>query len=516
MTTAYGTFTGGSARTAGPISQAGYYTTGSSGTSTPTALSPAAALPMPCASMPDSSTVYGPNQYATDACWYKTAPNIFLDATLPVPQLPPQFTSASASNTYYGGPPPCGKDAVGSCPQVTTAAPTDPTGAPYQVAGGPGVTGTGVCPYKALPTGYPAGCPGNMSRLAWYCAFVNARLRQLGYAQRVSMMNWDAEGNGPTGLQCATFQFLYAMRQFGSEDDVLPQKYDRTGALLATPGPWTLYQNGSSNLTSAAATADPDVTPCGNWSTTDINLVGVPTSLVSTFGEMGVFQAAPEYYWLAGPNASDLGNAPTADTHYGLLPALWAAGYVGCPQSSPGKPSYDAECGCRRTVYETYGTLNDGGMHLLDVLAPAYAAMGATGGPGGTIPASTPTFSIEHIGSPADNTDFSTCINSQNFCSNLADDGRRCAANSKCGVRCGVMGAFGSWTEQCFKQFIDAFVVKYGAKSIMVYDAGFIPPTWIPAGEPNDFAPSLKCTDVTKVLPCASPGGTCTQCPPFA
>ena len=134
----------------------------------------------------------------------------------------------------------------------------------------------GICPYKMFPVSaapgaavpqFPNGCPGNMSRLGWYIAFVNAKLRQRGSLQRVSMMNWDAEGNGPTGLQCATFQFLYALRQFGVVDDINPAIVQQLQTPLNTTelvaSKWRLYQNGSAGLMDAAGTADPETNLCG-------------------------------------------------------------------------------------------------------------------------------------------------------------------------------------------------------------------------------------------------------------
>jgi hypothetical protein len=453
-------------------------------------------------------------QAATDisACFYNASAVPTIQST-----LAPGFTASSFVTNQFGG--------TGG---ITASS-------PWQVfSSNPAFNGEGVCPYKIEPVGapgtspymapgaalppaasWPPGCPGNMSRLAWYVAFVNAKLRARGSKQRISTMNWDAEGNGPDGLQCSIYQFLYALRQYGTADDVLPTVYNRKTKTMQ-PAKWVLYQNGSTNLNASAAYASGQ--PCSGWQNTSINgpqFRDPAPAGVSTFNDMAVFQAAPEYYWTVAGNApymSDLGNVPAQTPYNGLLKDLGSAGYLGCPQSAPGKPGYDAQCGCRRTVYATYGKLDNGGSNLLEVLSTVYDMHRAD------IPTSTPAFSIEHLGSPDDSTDFALCVNSQNFCSNL--NGPACANNAKCVVRCGVMNAFGSWTEQCFKQFLDAFAVKYNATSLMVYDAGFLPQTWI--GTTPSLAPSLNCTDRSVGTPCFAPGAATNPtgsaacaCPPI-
>lgn len=372
--------------------------------------------------------------------------------------------------TFYGGP-----GALGPAPSVGSP------GAPYQQA--PALqanNGEGACPYKVGTGLWPAGCPGNLSRIAWYVTALNARLRQINSSQQVSMLNWDSEFNGPVGLQCSLFQLAYGIRQFGTADDVLPVVNGKTAM------PWKVFVHGSSGLTSDAATADPAKTACGYWDKTDINIVGTPVSSVNNFGEMIDFQAAPEYYWLAGIDNSDLGNVANSPgstgTRNGLMPTLADAGYIGCPQSAPGKNLYDANCGCRSTVYEEYGRQPNGGTELYNVLSYAYDAMGVTPL---QVANSAPTFSIEHLGDPRFQDAHSSCVNSTNFCSYSAE---ACTDDPKCQVRCGVMNAFGTWTESCFGQFLDAFAagVKENINSskpprvtLMVYDAGFIPQRWL-------------------------------------
>jgi len=397
--------------------------------------------------------------------------------------LPPGFVVGDAT-TFYGG-----AGAAAPVSGINTA-----TGAPYQERGAADVNGTNACPYRPVgePTPeWPAGCPGNMGRLAWYCALINAKLRARGAKQRVNMMNWDAEGNGPVGLQCSLYQFLWGIAKYGgaSSDNVKPR-----GAK------WLLFQNGSYGLTPGSATYHPDDTPCGNWAGAP-----VPGSATLKMGDIGAFQAAPEYYWFNGEDMGSAGAVPCG----GMLDELLAMGYVGCPQSAPGKPRYDQDCGCRDTVYETYGHVNDGGAALLDLLTPLYTRI--NGGPNGTtIADTTPTFSIEHLGPTNSPLEFGRCINASNFCSQMAGTPGQpnwaCQSNDKCIVRCGVANFFGNWTEACFKTFLDAFAKRFRAKNIMVYDSGFIPPSWLPASA-NPVAattPQLQCGDLKYPTSCPS------------
>jgi hypothetical protein len=386
--------------------------------------------------------------------------------------FPPGFDISSQA-VWYGG-----AGAAGAASAVTSS------GYPYQVAAVAAYNGEAACPYKAVAAqgdddpadiSMPPGCPNNLGKVGWYCALINAKLRAMNSRQIVSMMNWDAEGNGPDGLQCSIFQFLYGLRQYGTAEDAQPQIYV-PGKQTYVPVPWVLYQNGSSGM-AASADAPSDTIPCGHWAAVDINLIGdaVDASTgVTTYGDMAVFQAAPEYYWFAGDDMG--GVADGGKPGEGMLQSLVDAGYFGCPQSGVGKAGYDTNCGCRNTVYETYGHLTDGGIALVDLLCELYGQTAAN------IPGSTPAFSIEHLGGWDNPINFSTCINAQNFCKTLDSDSSTmtlCGANSKCTPRCGVANFFGGWTEECFKQFLDYFAVKYGAKSLMVYDAGFIPTAWV-------------------------------------
>lgn len=476
---------------------------------------------MPCgATPPPACTVTNNDALAPNACWYISSGTLITTLA----GYPMGFDPLSLQNSiFYGGPQPSAKP-----PTTTLASGVNPmTGSPYQNFGQDSI-GYAVCPYKATGTSgpkgtpeFPDGCVGNMSRAGWYVAYINARLRQLGSPQRISMTNWDSEGNGPTGLACSIFQFLFALRQFGSVDDVLPYIPHVAGQPVGPPQPWLLFMNGGSGLTSTPS--KPGGEPCGGWAQVPINVgtIGNPLATVplgagqpATYGDMASFRAAPEFYWMGdGGVSSDLGNATC------LLPSLVDAGYIGCPQSAPKAPLsitgpdgkqdwliYDQACGCKRTVYKTYGSVDEGGVGLLGVLAPIYDALnGGKVGPG-TIATITPAFSIEHLGDPDDPMDTPKCLNAINFCT--GENGAACAADNKCIVRCGVMGAFGSWSEGCFQSFLDAFANRYNAESVMVYDAGFLPQSWLPEGY-NQVSPALACSPALVAPAC--PAGTRAQ-----
>ena len=388
-------------------------------------------------------------------------------------QLPKDF---SFNNTWYGG--------SGAVSETV-----DDEGSPYQQKS----SCTTSCPYKNgldcdgkpsdNPDIMPPGCPANMSKLGWYVALINAKLADKGSAQRITMMNWDAEGNGPTGMQCSIFQFMWSILKYSRTDDIKPSKY----------GKWILYMNGKTSLGDADATTDAYKTPCGYW---DKVLGGKLDQLVT-------FKASPEYYWLEG--GEDMGNVKDQPNH-GLLDILAKAGYIGCVESAPGKPNYDDKCGCRNTVYETYGHVNDGGIALLNLLDSTYRKY---------IKASTPTFSIEHLG-PTDHTmKFGNCVNTQNFCKKEITEGENwyCGNNSKCIVRCGVANFFGNWTELCFKSFLDNFATRYSIDSIMVYDAGFVPISWLPP-KYQTTQEGLDCHDGdTQETSCDQTTEFCGYCP---
>lgn len=385
--------------------------------------------------------------------------------------------------------------------------PSAVSGTPYQQPTAKSYGFNNACPYKPvqLPdgtVGWPEGCPNNPSHMGWYVALINRILRRMGSKQRISMMNWDKEGNGPIGYQCTAFQFLYGLREFGSADDVHP-----------LGEPWLLFQNGGPDVT-----VDPDPTQaCADWAQFPINQGARKPSIaggVKTYGDMAKLVAAPEFYWF---NGEDMGNGPpqtpsvpASGTGSGLIPAtgrggmletLVQAGFLGCPQSASDKVGFDGNCGCRSTPYE-YATLTSDPAKTItgdDMLGPVYQRYTRDS------PGIMPTFSIEHLGTTDDMLNFGLCINSQNFASYMATpDGigsggtkydTLCAANSKCAPRCGVANFFGNWTLTQFSDFLKLFVQKYGRNiadpatgkvRLCVYDMGFVPAAWMQAaGVPN-------------------------------
>ena len=490
---------------------------------------PCSSTPQPPYGVPWDPKNYGFNNY----CWYESANSVAVSGN-PAGGMPTVFpdlnslpgerfaVQTSVTNVYGGGPVPCVAGSTVPCPSITSGGPPDfqANGQPYQTLALLPSNGESVCVYKAAGpaaagAGYPDGCPGNMSRLAWYICYVNAKLRQKGSQQQVSMMNWDAEGNGNTGLQCATFQFLYGVRQFGTLEDVRPRVFDPVksapGSAVTTPVPWILYQNGAAGLASDTATSNPGGTQCGYWAQALVNTgartVVEPNTVtasnlpgVHTYSDMAVFQAAPEYYWFNGEDMGGVANGgKEVIENHGIMKSLSEAGFLGCPQSAAGKPGVDAKCGCRRTVYESYAHKSEGGNLILDVLEALYDKINNPSNPldktTGEIAKTTPTFSIEHLGDVNNPLDFGECINAQNFDSQLQGPG--CTLNSKCGVRCGVANFFGNWTENCFKQFLDGFTIRYGAKSVMIYDGGFLPKAWLPPNPPAPAQPFITTPNIS-------------------
>lgn len=346
---------------------------------------------------------------------------------------------------------------------------------------------TGACPYKIsgasastsapsaddLPGAWPSGCPGNVARLAWYCCLVNARLRQLGSPQRVTMLNWDQEGNGPVGLTCGLYQFLYALEQYGTPEDIYPEIATKDGAM--TRGPWVTFLNGGPDLDNTVAYGKNDA--CQSWSSARF---GTPITLsggrrITTFGQAVTSKGAPEFYWFKG---EDMGSVQALGPagRFGMLPQLWQLGLAGCYQSALGKEGYDKDCGCRATVYQHFANQP---LKLLEALAPLYDPRAAA------IANSTPTFSIEHLGNTTSTLNYDTCINSLNFCAQAVDkdDNRNttCWSDAKCAAAsCGVANFFGVWDELPFRTFLAEFARRYNAPSLMVYDAGFVPVYWLP------------------------------------
>jgi hypothetical protein len=398
----------------------------------------------------------------------------------------------------------------------------------------------GGCPYAVgkgsyTPAEWPSGCPGNASRLAWYLCLVNAILRARGSRQRVTMVNTDAEFAGPVPITCITYHFVQGLQQFGTPEDVLPLVNG------AARKPWKILLNGSSELSPEVAYPScPDApgtkcTPCAKWYLQALNSpITVPkgpkgsgqTQTYATIGEVAEVQAAGEWYWFKG---EDLGNN-MYEPRYGMDPTLWAMGFQGCPQSSPGKDLYDNKCGCRNTVYQQ---LKDRPTEFLDTMAPIYDPRAPL------VPVTCPTFSIEHLGGKDSTLSFDNCINSLNFCGvtkpRVPDSANwSCNADVKCKVRCGVMNAFGVWGEAKLLEFLRQFSAKYGARSLMIYDAGFVPLSWLP----KTTAPVLANTKLAAALaapyrptdcpatptppgPCSAAQATadapyCTQsCPPI-
>jgi hypothetical protein len=381
---------------------------------------------------------------------------------------------------------------------------------------------TGGCPYSILKSGtpdeWPSGCPGNASRLAWYLCLVNAILRSMNSLQRVTMVNCDAEFAGPTPITCLAYQFVQGLQEFGTPEDVLPL----VGGTSRMP--WKILLNGSSDLTPEVAyppkCAGTKCTPCGEWFEQPLaDPVKVDGKIVATkYGEVAIVDAAGEWYWFKG---EDLGNN-MYEPRYGMAPALWDMGFEGCPQSSPGKDLYDNKCGCRQTVYEK---LKNQPRVFLNAMKPVYDPRAYL------VPKTTPTFSIEHLGSAANTVSFGNCINSVNFCPTTRVSGGdndskpnwSCAADVKCKVRCGVMNAFGVWQELKLRDFLYAFAAKYKARSLMVYDAGFVPLSWVPTqtsdvlkgtslgavlSKPNPFDVSDCSTTPTPPGPCSADKAT--------
>ena len=380
-------------------------------------------------------------------------------------------------------------------------APTSPTGsgAPYQAVTDPVYGRTQACPDQATgPDGsWPAGCPNNPAHMAWYVALINLLLRRMGSKQQIDMVNWDKEDNGPIGYQCTAFQFLYAMRQFGTKEDVKPLGRK-----------WLLFEN--SGPEPAPKPAGNPAQACGDWMNTNLNLIPEwdaveESATLTNFGDMAAFVAAPEFYWF---NGEDMGNNPPGTAAKttparlpgdqdlvtglgGMLQSLVEDGYVGCPQSESAKVGFDANCGCRGTPYEYAATTDDPAMTLLSLLEPVYQQY--------TYPNVMPTFSIEHLGPSDTMLQFGLCVNSQNFANFLADNigaGKAdtlCAANTKCTARCGVANFFGNWQQKDFFDFLRKFFVNYGCRiqtedvdnpgqsvaRLCVYDMGFLPTAWI-------------------------------------
>ena len=370
---------------------------------------------------------------------------------------------------WYDGQSP----ATGACPYKVTG--------PFPPAGAPAPPPPPTAGPDALPPYWPSGCPGNIARVAWYCCVINALLRGMGSPQRVTMLNWDQEGNGPVGVACTLYQFVYALQQYGTLEDLYPGK------------PWLTFLNGGPDLDNTVAYGKQD--GCTGWFNTPLNPQLVDAlqktydgvKAPKTYGDVVTSKGAPEYYWFKGEDMGSVAALEKADPPYGMLPALRDMGLVGCFQSAKGKDKYDWKCGCRNTVYSV---LANKPKQLLEVLKPLYDARRQA------IPRSTPTFSIEHLGNSVSMLNYDTCINSLNFCKGMVNKGDNtnwaCRNESKCSAAsCGVANFFGVWKEVAFRNFLAGFNQTYKPESLMVYDAGFVPVSWLPSKVSDDLGRGL-------------------------
>lgn len=421
-----------------------------------------------------------------DAAWEISPRTILSPKTMPGKPF-----NLTVNNTWYGGSGEIVAAPPGTAPEMQAAA-----AAVYN--------GFNVCPWKVgipgEPDDWPTGCPANVSRAAWYVCLVNALLQQSGSAQRITAMVWDTEGNGPVGIDCTIAQFMLAVDKFSYWPGMKPA-LDRYG------GKWLVQMNGGFTLDNSVVSYQPQKTACGYFQTVPLSPQAQAISpSYKTLNDIVNIRAAGEQYWY---NGQDLGGAACMPMDRGnIAPTIASWGLAPCIQSAPGKPGYDYECGCRETVYSLYGAADDGGTGIMDVLHPLWDFIQTT------LPTTTPTFSIEHLGSTTDPSQFDECINSQNFCGFMGGEKKtsnwQCMADASCTKRCGTMNAFGTFTELCFKQFLDNFVKKYKATSVMVYDMGFVPNAWMQALKGTPVPGSTK----TYVPPNVSPGFSGAGCVP--
>lgn len=181
----------------------------------------AAPISNACPAKPTPPYASGPND--SSACWYVVSGTPGSIRSTPPIGFP-------STNLQFGGG--CGAGNAVSC----TGNVSSSTGSPYQTLSSSAACSTGAC-------------PGNASRLGYYVALVNATLRSIGSQQRISMLSWDAVS------QCELFQFLYALRQFGVSEDILPP-------VQGVNQPWLIY--GLLPFT---------VVGCEEWAATPIDLV---------------------------------------------------------------------------------------------------------------------------------------------------------------------------------------------------------------------------------------------------
>jgi len=326
-----------------------------------------------------------------------------------------------------------------------------------------------------------AGCPNPISKCAWWVMLTNRLARKMVSAgttlqasQQITIVSFETESAGAGGVvSCNIFMFMFAMMQFGgTKEDLFPagQKFI------------FCYNSGYGGKASDIAKYN----ECPLWA--DYKLTDC-SGTEYRFGDMVDLMAAPEYYWFKGQDMSGAGPLSGSGFENNEFPFLVDHGFKPCYQSGF-KIGRDDQCACRDTIYEKLAHVDHGDERLLDMFDASLFSTLVPKLPS-DIENTIPTFSIEHLG-PADKWfQFSKCINTQNFTKKYLTEpdaegnpdkipGFACAMDSKCQPSCGVANIFGNWTELCFKAFLDKFVASYGYKNVMVYDASFVPESWLP------------------------------------
>jgi hypothetical protein len=381
-------------------------------------------------------------------------------------------------------------------------APGNSDSAEFQTFAGSLFNGLNQCPYKGagscyatvIPggpvdpmldlgpsqfrSGWPIGCPANIARCAWYMLLINRLIaKEDPTLKRVSYIVFDNEfENPPDGISCTLYQFIRAMVQFGAtEEDLLPNGHK-----------WGVYVNkGAATNDAFFSAVDPKKQGC-------IDFMSKQTGVGSlTYGDVLEPHAAGEQYWMQGNWFDDNGKSVGGDIgndrslpNGGLASWLEAkGGYVGCTESSAYKKGANYKCGCRNTIYNTLSGPDPVNVDKLlgpCALGPLYEFIDSTA----PYSQGMPTFSIESLG-PADSAiEFASpgCIGTLNYCGTT---GGKCLASAACASKCGVANIFGTWPLDNFGLFLDKFAKKFNiagnptAPGIMVYDAAFLPLTWI-------------------------------------
>ena len=385
----------------------------------------------------------------------------------------------SFDNAFYGAndiaSPPNNK----TLPDMTTVDKVNEWGYPYQAVVDADSSKVSCQDAQGKPYPIP-GCPNPISKCAWWVMLTNRLARQqlakegkpLQVAQQITIVSFETESAGAGGVvSCDIFMFFFALMQFGgTKDDIFPagQKFI------------FCYNSGSGGKASDGF----KYAECGEWAKYTLTDCS-ETSY--TFGDLVDLMAAPEYYWFdKGQDMSGAGPLQSTGFKNNEFPFLVDSGFKPCYQSGF-KVGRDDQCACRDTIYEKLAHVDNGDERLLDMFdSSLYAPL---------VPKETfdlentiPTFSIEHLGAADKWFQFGKCINSRNFSSKYLTDtdeegnkipGFACAMDSKCQPSCGVANIFGNWTEACFKTFLDKFVATYGYKNVMVYDASFVPESWL-------------------------------------